>query len=45
VPQVTNAIHYRCDLKPYPSVVRIHEACMKLDAFIQAQPAKQPDAG
>jgi maleylpyruvate isomerase len=44
VPQVFNAIAYKCDLKPYPTVVRIHEACMKLDAFIQAQPSKQPDA-
>jgi maleylacetoacetate isomerase len=44
VPQVFNAIAYKCDLKPYPTVMRIHEACMKLDAFIHAQPSKQPDA-
>ena len=44
VPQVLNAILYKCDLKPYPAVTRIHEACMKLDAFVQAQPSKQPDA-
>jgi len=44
VPQVFNAILYKCDLKPYPAVTRIHEACMKLDAFIAAQPSKQPDA-
>ena len=44
VPQVFNAILYKCDLKPYPAVMRIHEACMKLDAFIAAQPSKQPDA-
>jgi maleylacetoacetate isomerase len=44
VPQVFNAIAYKCDLKPYPAVMRIHEACMKLDAFVQAQPSKQPDA-
>jgi len=44
VPQVFNAILYKCDLKPYPAVMRIHEACMKLDAFVQAQPSKQPDA-
>jgi maleylacetoacetate isomerase len=43
VPQVFNAERYNCDLKPYPAVMRIHEACMKLDAFIQAQPSKQPD--
>ena len=44
VPQVFNAILYKCDLKPYPTVTRIHEACMKLDAFVLAQPSKQPDA-
>ena len=44
VPQVFNAILYKCELKPYPTVMRIHEACMKLDAFVLAQPSKQPDA-
>ena len=44
VPQVLNAILYKCDVKPYPAVMRIHEACMKLDAFVLAQPSKQPDA-
>jgi len=44
VPQVFNAILYKCDLKPYPAVTRIHEACMKLDSFVLAQPSKQPDA-
>ncbi len=44
VPQVFNAILYNCDLKPYPMVTRIHEACMKLDAIVLAQPSKQPDA-
>lgn len=44
VPQVFNAQRYQCDLAPYPTVMRIHENCMKLDAFIQAQPGKQPDA-
>jgi maleylacetoacetate isomerase len=44
VPQVFNAERYHCDLKPYPTVMRIHEACMGLDAFVAAQPSKQPDA-
>ena len=44
VPQVFNALLYKCDVKPYPAVMRIHEACMKLDAFIRAQPSRQPDA-
>jgi len=44
VPQVFNAKLYKCDLKPYPTVMRLHEECMKLEAFIAAQPSKQPDA-
>jgi maleylacetoacetate isomerase len=44
VPQVFNAQRYHCDLKPYPTVMLVHEACMKLDAFVLAQPSKQPDA-
>jgi maleylpyruvate isomerase len=44
VPQVFNAQRYECDLKPYPTVMRLHEACMKVDAFVRAQPSRQPDA-
>ncbi len=44
VPQVFNAQRYQCDLAPYPTVMAIFEECMKLDAFIDAQPSRQPDA-
>jgi maleylacetoacetate isomerase len=44
VPQVFNAQRYQCDTTPYPTVMRVFGACMKLDAFDRAQPAKQPDA-
>ena len=44
VPQVFNAKRYDSDLTPYPSVMRVFDACMKLDAFEHAQPSKQPDA-
>ena len=44
VPQIFNAKRYQCDLKPYPTAMRIFDACMKLDAFERAQPSKQPDA-
>jgi len=44
VPQVFNAQRYQCDTAPYPAVMRVFAACMKLDAFERAQPAKQPDA-
>lgn len=44
VPQVFNAKRYQCDTTAYPTVMRVHEECMKLDAFQRAQPGKQPDA-
>ena len=45
VPQVFNAQRYPSfDLKPYPTIMRIFAACMKLPAFERAQPEKQPDA-
>jgi maleylacetoacetate isomerase len=44
VPQIFNAKRYNCDLAPYPTTMRIFDACMKLQAFERAQPAKQPDA-
>jgi maleylacetoacetate isomerase len=44
VPQVFNAKRYDSDLAPYPTVMRVFDACMKLDAFERAQPSKQPDA-
>ena len=44
VPQIFNAQRYNSDLAPYPTVMRIFDACMKLEAFDRAQPSKQPDA-
>ena len=44
VPQVFNAQRYDCDLTAYPVVMGIFAECMKLDAFIDAQPSRQPDA-
>jgi maleylacetoacetate isomerase len=44
VPQVFNAQRYQCDTTPFPTVMRIHEECMKREAFQRAQPGKQPDA-
>ena len=44
VPQIFNAQRFECDLKPYPTVMRVFEACMQLDAFGRAQPGRQPDA-
>jgi maleylpyruvate isomerase len=44
VPQVFNAQRFQCPLDGFPTIVRIHEACQKLDAFDRARPERQPDA-
>jgi maleylacetoacetate isomerase len=44
VPQIFNARRFACDLTPYPTVMRVFDACMRLEAFDRAQPSKQPDA-
>ena len=44
VPQVFNARRFNCDLSKMPTVTRIAEECAKLDAFIRAEPSRQPDA-
>jgi len=44
VPQIFNAERYHCELAPYPTTMRVFDACMKLEAFDRAQPSKQPDA-
>jgi maleylacetoacetate isomerase len=42
VPQVVSARRWNTDLDPYPTVRRIHEACLELDAFARAMPPAQP---
>ena len=44
VPQVFSAQRFGVALAAYPTVMRIHQACMALPAFDLAQPSKQPDA-
>ena len=44
VPQVFNAQRYECNLGPYPTIVRIFDECMKLDAFTSTQPSAEADA-
>ncbi len=43
-PQIFNARRYDCRLDHVPNVMRVFEACMKLDAFEQTRPEKCPDA-
>lgn len=44
VPQVFNARRLDLDMAPYPRIRAIHEACMELPAFADAQPSRQPDS-
>jgi len=43
VPQVYNANRYQCDMQNYPTIRRINDACLEIDAFSQASPEQQPD--
>ena len=42
--QVVNNARFAVDMAPYPTIRRIHEACMALPAFQAAAPENQPDA-
>jgi maleylacetoacetate isomerase/maleylpyruvate isomerase len=44
VPQVFNAQRFECRLEHVPTVMRVFENCMALDAFAKTQPAACPDA-
>lgn len=44
VPQLFNARRFHLDLTPYPTLVRIDEACLALQAFDAARPENQADA-
>lgn len=44
VPQVYNAQLARVDLTPFPTIHRIYDECLKLEAFDRARPERQPDA-
>lgn len=44
VPQIANAQRLNCDLSAMPIIMRINEACLGLEAFANAAPARQPDA-
>jgi maleylacetoacetate isomerase len=44
VPQMFNARRMKVPLERFPKIVAVDEACLKLAAFEQARPEKQPDA-
>ena len=44
VPQIFNARRFDCRLDHVPQVMRVFDACMKLDAFERTRPEACPDA-
>jgi maleylacetoacetate isomerase/maleylpyruvate isomerase len=44
VPQIFNARRFDCRLEHVPQVMRVFDACMKLDAFDKTRPELCPDA-
>jgi len=44
VPQIFNARRFECRLEHVPQVMRVFDACMKLDAFEKTRPERCPDA-
>jgi maleylacetoacetate isomerase len=44
VPQMFNAKRFECDLSKIPTLVRINDTCLEMEAFAKASPPRQPDA-
>jgi maleylacetoacetate isomerase len=44
VPQAYNALRWKLPLERWPTIARIHAACVELDAFQRAAPEAQADA-
>jgi maleylacetoacetate isomerase/maleylpyruvate isomerase len=44
VPQIFNAQRFRCRTDHVPQVMRVFDACMRLDAFEKTRPEACPDA-
>jgi maleylacetoacetate isomerase len=44
VPQIFNARRFECRLDHVPQIMRVFDACMKLDAFERTRPENCPDA-
>jgi maleylacetoacetate isomerase/maleylpyruvate isomerase len=44
VPQIHNAQRLECRLDHVPTVMRVFETCMQLDAFAKTQPSAYPEA-
>jgi maleylacetoacetate isomerase len=44
VPQIFNARRFKLDLAAFPTIRRIFDSCMELEAFRKAAPENQPDS-
>jgi maleylpyruvate isomerase len=44
IPQIGNARRFGCDLSKFPRLQQIEQSCLKIQAFADATPEKQPDA-
>ncbi len=44
IPQIYNATRFDCDLSGCPTLMRINDHCVSLDAFARAAPEEQPEA-
>jgi maleylpyruvate isomerase len=44
VPQIESARRFKVDLSRWPRIMAVEQACIALQAFIEAAPARQPDA-
>lgn len=43
IPQVYNANRFECDMTPYPTIQRINDHCLEIEAFKRAAPENQED--
>lgn len=44
IPQVYNAYRFKLSMQEFPTISKIYEHCLSLEAFQAASPEKQPDA-
>lgn len=44
IPQIYNALRFDVAMNAFPTLKRINETCLAMEAFIQAHPDQQPDA-
>ncbi|MFM8589222.1 MAG: maleylacetoacetate isomerase, partial [Limnohabitans sp.] len=42
--QIESARRFKVDLSRWPRIMAVEQACIALQAFIEAAPARQPDA-